>query len=69
MKTLLQLGEHDCHWPVGTPPPGREREQLFCAQGKIPGKPYCPACAGVAYDPKTDAAKARMACWSVQVSA
>lgn len=40
-KTLLDLGATDCKFPVGE---ADSFNQLFCADPRAPGRPYCPAC-------------------------
>lgn len=40
-KKLNDLLEWDCRWPVGDP---QKPDFGFCAQERIPGKPYCAEC-------------------------
>ena len=37
-KTLMQLGDTDCRWPIGDP---RHADFHFCARKKVSGLPYC----------------------------
>ncbi|MFM7010636.1 MAG: GcrA family cell cycle regulator [Betaproteobacteria bacterium] len=47
-KSLVELREMDCRWPVGDP---LSKGFGFCAQERVPGKPYCPDCCQRAYQP------------------
>ena len=38
-KTLLELGNRDCRWPVE----GKDKDTLFCAKPVKDGKPFCEA--------------------------
>lgn len=38
-KTLLQLEDRDCRWPIGDP---KEADFHFCGKAKVTGLPYCP---------------------------
>lgn len=45
-KSLLELEENSCRWPVGEP---RQKGFFFCGRPEADlahGRPYCPACAG-----------------------
>jgi len=46
-KTLLQLTEKVCHWPVGDP---LSPDFFFCGGIAEPDKPYCSEHCGIAYD-------------------
>lgn len=37
-KSLLQLEDNDCRWPIGDPV---EADFHFCGRHKVPGLPYC----------------------------
>lgn len=45
-KTLLQLDENTCHWPVGDP---SSHDFFFCGAEVLPDKPYCAGHCKVAY--------------------
>lgn len=45
-KTLAELQEWDCHFPVGDP---QQKDFGFCGQERVPGKPYCLDCCQRAY--------------------
>ena len=47
-KTLLQLNEHTCHWPVGDP---GSSEFFFCGGETVNDLPYCSYHSRVAYQP------------------
>ncbi|MEI9803662.1 MAG: GcrA family cell cycle regulator [Pseudolabrys sp.] len=49
-KTLLQLNEKTCHWPVGDP---GSTEFFFCG-GEATDSPYCNFHSRVAYQPASD---------------
>jgi GcrA cell cycle regulator len=49
-KTLLQLNEKTCHWPVGDP---GSTEFFFCG-GEANDSPYCSFHSRVAYQPASD---------------
>jgi GcrA cell cycle regulator len=38
--TLLELGRHDCRWPIGDPQDAAFR---FCGAASLDGSSYCPA--------------------------
>jgi len=46
--TLMELTERTCKWPVGDP---ATAEFWFCGLAVQPGKPYCEAHVGVAFQP------------------
>jgi GcrA cell cycle regulator len=50
-KTLLQLTEKTCRWPVGDPGSG---DFFFCGGDTVNELPYCSYHSRVAYQPATD---------------
>lgn len=50
-KTLLQLNEHTCRWPVGDPGSG---DFFFCGGESATDLPYCSYHSRVAYQPAND---------------
>lgn len=46
--TLMELTERTCKWPIGDP---ATEDFWFCGLPSIPGKPYCEAHVGVAFQP------------------
>ena len=46
--TLLELTERTCKWPIGDPATDKF---WFCGLPSAPGKPYCEAHVGVAFQP------------------
>jgi len=46
--TLMELTERTCKWPVGDP---ATEDFWFCGLPTLPGKPYCEAHVGVAFQP------------------
>ena len=46
--TLMELTERTCKWPIGDP---ATEEFWFCGLPSLPGKPYCEAHVGVAFQP------------------
>jgi GcrA cell cycle regulator len=46
--TLMELTERTCKWPVGDP---ATEDFWFCGLPSVPGKPYCEAHVGVAFQP------------------
>ena len=46
--TLMELTERTCKWPIGDP---ATEEFWFCGHPVQPGKPYCEAHVGVAFQP------------------
>ncbi len=47
-KSILELTESDCHWPIGDP---QLAEFHFCNRKKVPGLPYCEDHARRAFQP------------------
>lgn len=47
-RTLLELNEQTCKWPIGDP---ATDDFWFCGLPSLPGKPYCEAHVGVAFQP------------------
>jgi GcrA cell cycle regulator len=50
-RTLLELNEDTCRWPVGDP---ANADFFFCGGKPMPGLPYCGYHCRVAYQPATD---------------
>ena len=50
-KTLLQLTEKTCHWPVGDP---SSPEFFFCGGKALSSLPYCAHHSRIAYQPASD---------------
>jgi GcrA cell cycle regulator len=50
-KTLLELTEDTCHWPVGDP---GSPDFFFCGGKSLQSLPYCAHHSRVAYQPATD---------------
>ncbi|MFN0116543.1 MAG: GcrA family cell cycle regulator, partial [Paracoccaceae bacterium] len=46
--TLMELTERTCKWPIGDP---ATDDFWFCGLAAQPGKPYCDAHVGVAFQP------------------
>ncbi|SNX69126.1 GcrA cell cycle regulator [Cereibacter ovatus] len=46
--TLMELTERTCKWPIGDP---ATEDFWFCGLHSMPGKPYCEAHVGVAFQP------------------
>lgn len=46
--TLMELTERTCKWPIGDP---ATEDFWFCGLATQPGKPYCDAHVGVAFQP------------------
>lgn len=46
--TLMELTERTCKWPIGDP---ATEKFWFCGLPSVPGKPYCEAHVGVAFQP------------------
>jgi len=46
--SLMELTERTCKWPVGDP---ATEDFWFCGLPSVPGKPYCEAHVGVAFQP------------------
>ena len=57
-KTLLQLNEHTCRWPIGDP---GSPEFFFCGGDTANELPYCAYHRRVAYQPATDRRRDRRA--------
>lgn len=55
-KTLMELNEHTCRWPMGDP---GSSDFAFCGRESTPGQPYCATHARVAYQPVPDRRKQR----------
>ncbi|WP_018700497.1 GcrA family cell cycle regulator [Amorphus coralli] len=53
-KTLMELNEHTCRWPMGDP---GSSDFAFCGRDSTPGQPYCAAHSRVAYQPAPDRRK------------
>ena len=50
-KSLLQLNEETCHWPIGL---AESSEFWFCGAPTLSGLPYCASHARTAYKPSSD---------------
>jgi len=50
-RTLLELSEGTCHWPVGDP---GSPEFFFCGGPSLTGLPYCTHHSRIAYQPPSD---------------
>ena len=50
-RTILELNEQTCRWPVGDPSSG---DFFFCGGNTIGGLPYCAYHSRVAYQPASD---------------
>lgn len=50
-RTLLELSDRACRWPVGDP---SRSDFFFCGADAFPGKPYCAAHCARAYRPDED---------------
>jgi len=50
-KTLLELTEDTCHWPVGDP---GSPDFFFCGGKSLQSLPYCAHHSRIAYQPATD---------------
>jgi GcrA cell cycle regulator len=46
--SLMELTERTCKWPIGDP---ATPDFWFCGLPSVPGKPYCEAHVGVAFQP------------------
>ncbi|MGB6538314.1 MAG: GcrA family cell cycle regulator [Xanthobacteraceae bacterium] len=57
-RTLLELNEQTCHWPVGDPGNG---DFFFCGGNSVTGLPYCAYHARIAYQPAADRRRDRRA--------
>lgn len=47
--SLLELGAHNCRWPISTP--GAD-DFCFCGNVQVEGLPYCPGHSRLAYRPR-----------------
>jgi GcrA cell cycle regulator len=50
-RSLLELTEDTCHWPIGDP---ASTEFFFCGGKALGGLPYCTQHSRVAYQPASD---------------
>jgi GcrA cell cycle regulator len=50
-KTLLELTEDTCHWPIGDP---GSPDFFFCGGKSLTSLPYCAHHSRIAYQPATD---------------
>jgi GcrA cell cycle regulator len=50
-RTLLELNEQTCRWPIGDPGGG---DFFFCGGNAVTGLPYCAFHSRVAYQPAND---------------
>lgn len=50
-RTLLELNEQTCRWPIGDPSAG---DFFFCGGNTVTGLPYCAFHSRVAYQPAND---------------
>lgn len=50
-RTLLELNEATCHWPIGDP---SNPEFFFCGGKALGGLPYCAHHSRIAYQPASD---------------
>jgi len=57
-RTLLELNEQTCRWPIGDPGSG---DFFFCGGNTIAGLPYCAYHSRVAYQPPADRRRDRRA--------
>jgi GcrA cell cycle regulator len=57
-RTILELTESTCRWPVGDPGSG---DFFFCGGNAVGGLPYCPCHARLAYQPAADRRRERRA--------
>jgi GcrA cell cycle regulator len=57
-RTILELTESTCRWPVGDPGSG---DFFFCGGNTVGGLPYCAGHARLAYQPATDRRRDRRA--------
>jgi GcrA cell cycle regulator len=55
-RTLLELNEATCRWPVGDP---STPDFYFCGGPPVAGLPYCPHHSRVAYQPASERRKDR----------
>lgn len=45
-KPLRELAANECKWPIGDP---QDKRFGFCADARVPGKPYCAGHCAIAY--------------------
>jgi GcrA cell cycle regulator len=57
-RTLLELNEQTCRWPVGDPGNG---DFFFCGGNSVTGLPYCAYHSRIAYQPAADRRRDRRA--------
>lgn len=57
-RTILELTESTCRWPVGDPGSG---DFFFCGGNAVGGLPYCSCHARLAYQPAADRRRDRRA--------
>lgn len=57
-RTILELTEQTCHWPIGDPSSG---DFFFCGGNTVAGLPYCAYHSRMAYQPVTDRRRDRRA--------
>lgn len=57
-KTILQLTERTCKWPIGDP---SDEEFYFCGRRSETGMPYCEYHARIAYQPIAERRRERRA--------
>lgn len=50
-RTLLELTEDTCHWPIGDP---TSPEFFFCGGKSLASQPYCAHHSRIAYQPASD---------------
>lgn len=50
-RTILQLSESTCHWPIGDP---GSADFFFCGGHTVAGLPYCAYHSRIAYQPAVD---------------
>jgi len=55
-KSLLQLNDATCHWPIGDP---GSADFFFCGGETAESRPYCTFHARVAYQPASDSRRDR----------
>jgi GcrA cell cycle regulator len=57
-RTILELTESTCRWPIGDPGSG---DFFFCGGNAVNGLPYCAYHARIAYQPAADRRRERRA--------
>jgi GcrA cell cycle regulator len=65
-KSLQDLGDRDCKWPVGDP---HGHDFGFCGQRQVPGRPYCDHHMTRAFRAPTPAAKPKTPATAATVQA